>query len=366
MIFQFFNNKLKSINIDLPLVLGILGLLAIGMMVLYSASIHSNISVIQQLNELIIGIILVIVLAQINSNKYYRFAPHLFIFSLIMLVSVFVIGSYNNGARRWIQFLGITFQPSEIIKISVPLMLGWFLSEKKLPPTPTELLICGLIIFIPAALIAMQPDLGSAILIVLTGLFIIFLSGISYKIILSFFGGGLLLLPIFWMSIHNYQRQRILTFLNPESDPLNTGYHIIQSKIAIGSGALFGKGWLNGTQSHLNFLPERTTDFIFSVCAEEFGFIGVLILISFFCFIIYRGFSLALKADNTFMRLVASGFVFNFFISFFVNIGMVIGFLPVVGVPLPLVSYGGSSVLTIMATFGIIMGINGHKKLISS
>jgi rod shape determining protein RodA len=242
--------------------------------------------------------------------------------------------------------------------------VAWYLSEHSLPPKGKHIFFASLIIITPVLLIAKQPDLGTALLIAGAGFFVLFFAGISWRLIFSIVGIGAACAPVAWYLMHDYQRQRVLTLLNPESDPLGSGYHIIQSKIAIGSGGLFGKGWLNGSQSQLNFLPERSTDFIFAAFSEEFGLLGVLILLMVYLFILVRGILIAAQAQDTFTRLVAGGLTMTFFTYVFVNIGMVIGLLPVVGVPLPLISYGGTSIVTIMASFGILMAIHTNRKLL--
>jgi rod shape determining protein RodA len=260
----------------------------------------------------------------------------------------------------------VRFQPSELMKIAVPLLVAAYLAERPLPPTLSRLTVCFLMVVIPALLIAKQPDLGTALLIASSGLIVIFLSGISWTLIISFLLAAASALPVLWYVMHDYQRQRVLTFLNPESDPLGSGYHIIQSKIAIGSGGLFGRGWLDGTQSQLAFLPERSTDFIFSVIAEEFGLVGVGLLLLLYLAIAGRGLYIASQAQSSFARLLAGSISLTFLVYVFVNVGMVTGLLPVVGVPLPLVSYGGTSMVTLLAGFGILMSIHTHRRMMTS
>jgi rod shape determining protein RodA len=258
----------------------------------------------------------------------------------------------------------VRFQPSEIMKLALPIAMAWFLARGQLPPRLKDLILAGFLMMVPVLMIAKQPDLGTSLLVASAGFFVLFLGGLSWRLLFSLTALAAAAAPVLWMFMHNYQRQRVLTFLNPQSDPLGTGYHIIQSKIAIGSGGFYGKGWLQGTQSHLEFLPERHTDFIFAVLAEELGLMGVILLVVLYLFIIYRGLYIAATAQTSFNRLLAGSLVLVFFVYVFVNIGMVSGLLPVVGVPLPLVSYGGTSLVTIMAGFGILMSINGHKKLL--
>jgi rod shape determining protein RodA len=258
----------------------------------------------------------------------------------------------------------MTIQPSEIMKLAVPMMLAWYLSTKKLPPSLRDIAIALALLLIPTLLIAEQPDLGTAILIAASGLFVLFLSGISYRVIIAVVIMVGAAMPLLWHALHDYQRNRIITLFNPEHDPLGTGYHIIQSKIAVGSAGWYGKGWMNGTQSQLQFLPERTTDFIFAVFSEEFGFIGVLILLLLYFVIIGRGLYLASQAQETFTRLLAGGIILTFSFYVIVNGAMVIGLLPVVGIPMPLLSYGGTSLITLSAAFGMLMSIHTHRKIL--
>ncbi len=282
------------------------------------------------------------------------------------MIAVLVAGDKGKGAQRWLD-IGFRFQPSELVKVAVPMMIAWFLAEKSLPPRWSRLLVAATLILVPVLLIARQPDLGTSLLVAGAGIFVLFLAGLSWRFISALVVVSIPLAAALWKwGMHEYQRDRVLTFLNPESDPLNTGYHIIQSKIAIGSGGLYGKGWLNGTQSHLEFLPERTTDFIFAVAAEELGFSGILVLLLIYLFIIFRGLYIAAQAQDTYSRLLGGSLTLLFFLYLFVNTGMVSGILPVVGVPLPLISYGGTSLVTIMAGFGILMSIHTHRKLLST
>jgi rod shape determining protein RodA len=271
----------------------------------------------------------------------------------------------GKGAQRWLDLGGFRFQPSEVMKLAVPLMAAWYLKDRTLPPDLRRVVITSIIIIVPAMLIARQPDLGTALLICASGFFILFLAGISYRLIGGLLFVSLVLAPLLWWRMHDYQRQRVLTMFDPEKDPLGSGYHIIQSKIAVGSGGLYGKGWLNGTQSNLQFLPERSTDFIFAVFCEEFGFIGVLVLMAAYAFVVIRGIYMAVDAQDTFSRLLAGSLILTLFIYIFVNMGMVVGRLPVVGIPLPLVSYGGTSLVTLMAGFGILMSVHTHRRLLS-
>ena len=357
----------NRLHIDFPLWVGIMLLSALGMVVLYSAG-DKNIDLInRQFVRLFIAFIVMLAVAQINPRTLKFWAPWMYGIGLLMLIAVLAFGEVGKGAQRWLNLGLFRFQPSELMKIAVPIMTAWYLSEAPLPPRFGRLLVATVIVMVPTLLIAKQPDLGTSLLIASSGFFILLLAGLNWKIII----GAITLMaasaPIFWnYLLHDYQRQRILTFINPETDPLGSGYHIIQSTIAIGSGGLYGKGWLNGTQSHLDFLPERSTDFVFAVFSEEFGFLGTLVLLTLFIAVISRGMVIAVNAQDTFSRLVAGSLTLTFFVYVFVNIGMVSGILPVVGLPLPLISYGGTSMVTIMAAFGILMSIQTHRKLVSA
>ncbi len=355
---------LARIHLDLPLLTGLLLLSGYGLVILYSASGQDLHQVEKQALRLLIAFGAMFFLAQIPPQTLRRWSPWLYGIGVSLLVAVLVMGVMGKGAQRWLDLGFMRFQPSELVKLAAPMMLAWFLSSKPLPPNWKQILISLVLLAVPVLLIAKQPDLGTAILVASSGLFVLFLAGISWRLII---GLGLLAAaaaPAVWYLMHDYQRRRVLTFLNPESDPLGSGYHIIQSKIAIGSGGIYGKGWLNGTQSQLEFLPERHTDFIFAVLGEEFGFIGILFLLAIFLFIILRGLYMASQAQDSYSRLLAGALVLVFFVYLFVNMGMVSGILPVVGVPLPLVSYGGTSLVTLMAGFGMLMSIHTHRKLV--
>ncbi len=360
------NNLLFRLHIDLPLLISLLTLIALGQVILYSASGESITMMQRQAVRIGVAFVIMLVIAQISPDRMCRWSPILFMGGLIMLMAVLFAGTVSMGARRWLDLGLFRFQPSEMMKLAVPMMLAWFLSRGSIPPKNKHLIISIFILITPVLLIAKQPDLGTSLLVSSAGFFAIFMAGVSWRLILGFlFSGVAFSIPMWLFLMHDYQRQRVLTMFNPESDPLGSGYHIIQSKIAIGSGGAFGKGWLNGTQSHLEFLPERHTDFIFSVFAEEFGFSGILILLSLYLFIIFRGIYITSQAQGTFSRLLGASIVLTFAVYVFVNIGMVSGILPVVGVPLPLVSYGGTSIVTLMAGFGILMSIHTHRKLLA-
>jgi rod shape determining protein RodA len=348
-------------RVDLPLAGGLAVLCVLGLVVLFSASGESTGIFISQIIRIGIGIFVMLSVAQLSPNALLRIGPILYVSGILLLVTVAFWGD-GQGARRWIDLGYIRFQPSEILKLAVPIVIAAIVSNRSLPPSSRGLLLCALVIFVPTILIYLQPDLGTAILVASSGLIIIFLGGISWRLIR--YSSFLLccLAPVVWYFIRDYQKQRILTLFAPERDPLGAGYHIIQSKIAIGSGGIYGKGWLNGTQSHLEFLPERATDFIFAVYCEEFGFVGVLVLFMAYALVVIRSIVILYDAQDTFSRLLGGAIIFTFVSYVFVNIGMVVGLLPVVGVPLPLVSYGGTSMVTILGGFGILMSIQTHKK----
>jgi rod shape determining protein RodA len=356
---------LAGLHLDGPLLAGLLLLCCLGLVVLYSASGQSSSLLIKQLIRLGVAATAMRVVAQIPSKLLKIWTPWLFAAGILLLVMVLVAGEMGKGAQRWLDLGLVRFQPSEIMKLAVPMMAAWYLMDRPLPPRLTELAVLLLICLLPAALIARQPDLGTALLIAASGVIVILLGGISLRLIVLFGALAVAVAPVLWMNMHDYQRQRVLTFLNPESDPLGSGYHIIQSKIAIGSGGLFGKGWLNGTQAQLEFLPERATDFIFAVMGEEFGLFGLATLLVLYTLIVLRGLYIATQAQDTFSRLLAGSISLTFFVYVFVNTGMVTGLLPVVGVPLPLISYGGTSMVTIMVGFGILMSIHSHRKLVT-
>ncbi len=310
-----------------------------------------------------IGLVAMVLVAQISPARLARWAPLLYAVGIILLVAVFLFGS-GRGAQRWLQLGVLQFQPSEIMKIAVPLTVAWFLYDRVLPPNLRTTMIALLLVLVPGLLIIQQPDLGTALLVMAAGLFALFFAGISWRWMVTAVAFGLCVAPLAWMLMHDYQRQRVLTLFDPQQDPLGAGYHIIQATIAVGSGGLSGKGWLNGTQSHLEFLPERATDFIFAVYCEEFGFIGVVVMLAAYALVLARGLRIAINAQDSFGRLVAASLTLTLFIYIFVNMGMVTGQLPVVGVPLPLVSYGGSSLVTILAGLGILMSIQTHRRFI--
>ena len=356
-------NILQRWHIDLPLLYAMLVLSALSLLVVYSASGAVALVAVKHLVRVIMGFGILFLVAQIRPDDLRRMAPILFAVALVLLVAVLGVGIVSKGARRWLGFRAFTFQPSEIMKLALPMMLAWYFARVPLPPSRRHLAIAGLIILIPVALIAKQPDLGTAILVLGSGFAILFLAGLPWRILGVLAVGAAVAIPYVWTHLHGYQQKRILTLLDPSSDPLGAGYHTLQGMIAIGSGGFFGKGWLNSSQAHLDYLPEAKTDFVFAVFAEEFGLLGILILLTIYLFILYRGFLIAYLAQDSFTRLLAGGLTLVFFFYVFVNIGMVSGVLPVVGVPLPLVSYGGTALVTLMAAFGMLMSIHTHRKI---
>jgi rod shape determining protein RodA len=355
---------LRGLHIDGGLFTGLIAILAIGLLAIYSAVGQNGALVISQSIRMLAALAAMLVMAQVEPGFLRRMAPWIFSLGLILLVLVLVTGDIGKGARRWLDF-GVRFQPSEIMKLGLPIMLAWLLHERPLPPSFGMIVTCLALILAPITLIALQPDLGTAIMIALSGAAVIFLSGIGMMYIAGAIGIVLVSMPVLWYVVmHEYQKQRVLTLFDPGSDPLGAGYHIIQSKIAIGSGGIFGKGWLNGSQGQLEFLPERSTDFIFAVIGEEFGLLGSLTVLFIYLFIVGRGLFIAATAQDTFSRLLAGSISLTFFFYVFVNTAMVTGLVPVVGVPLPLISAGGTSMVTLLAGFGILMSIQTHRKLL--
>jgi rod shape determining protein RodA len=366
---------LATIHLDLPLLTGLLLLCGYGLIILYSASGENSAVVTAQAKSLLIALVVMIGVAQVPPTTLQRWSPWFYAAGVALLATVLLFGDESKGAQRWLVIdLGVRsfrFQPSELMKTGIAMMAAWYLADRRLPPSGMQLLVALVIVIVPVALIVLEPDLGTSILVASAGLFVVFLAGLSWRLILGLGGlgaAGLAVVGLFPSLLdyvlRDYQKQRVLTFLNPETDPLGAGYHIIQSKIAIGSGGIYGKGWLNGTQSQLDFLPERHTDFIFAVLTEEFGLAGALVLLALYLFVMLRGLFIATHAQGNFSRLLAGAIVLVFFVYLFVNTGMVTGLLPVVGVPLPLVSYGGTSLVTLLAGFGILMSIHTHRKLL--
>lgn len=356
----------KSLHLDPPLLGLLLTLVTFGLLILYSASNANMGMIFRQSMRLIIATLIMLVLAFIPPHKYKIWTPWIYGAGLGLLLAVMLMGKIGKGAQRWLELGLFRFQPSEIMKLAVPMMAAWFFDRQANPGSMKSILIASFIIFIPAFLIAKQPDLGTAIMVATAGLCVVFLAGIRFKFILLLAVLIGLSVPVVWHVMHDYQKQRVYTLLDPEQDPLGSGYHIIQSKIAIGSGGLMGKGWLEGSQSHLNFLPEHATDFIFAVSGEEFGFAGGFAIIALIVLISLRSLNIASNAQTAFTRLLAASLAMSFFLSGFVNIGMVMGIIPVVGIPLPLVSYGGTAMVTFLAGFGILMSISSHRILFNS
>jgi rod shape determining protein RodA len=354
---------MRRLHLDGPLLVGLLLICVFGLFVLYSAVGESSRLLLNQVVRLGVAFVAMFIVAQLPPEFLRRWTPWGYLAGLVLLILVLTTGEVGQGARRWLD-IGIRFQPSEAMKLGVPMMAAWFLHDRNIPPKTVHLAIIAVMIIVPTVLIAKQPDLGTALLIAASGVIVIILAGMSFRLI---FGLGLAAIPgamLLWRFMQDYQKQRVLTLLDPDSDPLGAGYNIIQSKIAIGSGGLFGKGWTNGSQAQLEFLPERDTDFIFAVLGEEFGLLGVLALLAFYMFVIGRGLYIAVQAQDTYSRLLAGSISLTFMVYVFVNTAMVTGLVPVVGVPLPLVSFGGTSMVTLMAGFGILMSIHSNRKLL--
>lgn len=358
---------LQRVHLDGWLLLFILLIASVGLVGLYSAGGKNEALVIKQMSSFGVGLVVMCVLAQFDPRFLSRWAAAFYLVGLGLLIVVEIMGHRAMGATRWINIPGVMrFQPSELMKVFMPLAIAWYLSRHHLPPNFKHMGISVALILLPAALIAKQPDLGTALLVSASGFFVLFLSGLRWRWIIAALAAAIPAAVVMWMFfLRAYQKQRVLTFLNPESDPLGSGWNIIQSKAAIGSGGVLGKGWLQGTQSHLDFLPESHTDFIIAVLAEEFGMVGVCLLLACYLLLISRAFIITLQAQTIFGKLVAGSITLTFFIYVLVNIGMVSGLLPVVGVPLPFVSYGGTSLVTLLSGFGILMAIHTHKKWIS-
>jgi rod shape determining protein RodA len=338
----------------------------LGLGVLYSATSQSVERVTGQLASITVALGLMWLVANVPPQHLMRFALPAYVVGLALLIGVTLFGEVSHGARRWLH-LGVTrIQPSELMKIAVPLTLAWYFDKHEKMLRLRDFGVAALILGVPVALIAKQPDLGTALLMTASGFYVLFLAGVGWRVIAALVAVAGAFAPIAWSLMHDYQRQRVLTLLDPTQDPLGTGYHIIQSTIALGSGGILGKGWLNGTQAHLDFLPERHTDFIFAVLGEEFGLVGVLVLLALYFAIVARGLYIAANAPSLFARLMAGSITLTFATYAFVNMGMVSGILPVVGVPLPLISYGGTAMVTLLLGFGILMSVATHRKLVKT
>ncbi len=358
--------RLLTAHIDSQLLIAALLLMSLGLVTIFSGSNQSVPRLTSQLANIVVALGVMYVFANIAPHYLMRIALPLYVLGVLLLVCVALFGDIVNGARRWL-YVGVTrIQPSELMKIAVPLMLAWYFDRYEATLKLKNYLVAAALLLVPIGLVVRQPDLGTALLISAAGAYVLFLAGLSWRIILGLGVAAAACMPLLWGTMHDYQRQRILTLIDPTQDPLGSGYHTIQSTIAVGSGGLTGKGWLQGTQTHLDFIPERTTDFIFAVFSEEFGLLGNLLLLVLFLLVIGRGMVITANAPNLFTRLFGGAITLTFFTYAFVNMGMVSGILPVVGVPLPLVSYGGTSLVTICLGLGILMSIATHKQLIQS
>ncbi len=356
----------RFFELDYVLLAALAALAVLSGVTLYSAGGQDAGLIMRQTARFGVGFALMLMLAQVPVAVYRKLSPWLYLLGVLSLLLVLFAGDISKGAQRWLDLWVVKFQPSELLKLVVPMALCWLFASDHPIPRAWKFVLAPVLVAVPVLIVALQPDLGTAILIAMSGLFVIFLAGFHWFWIILFAGASLAIAPVVWHSLLDYQKQRLLAFFNPESDPLGAGYHIIQSKIAIGSGGIWGKGWLQGSQSQLDFIPERATDFIFAVFSEEFGFVGICLLVSLYLLVVFRGFTISLKAADEFGRLLAGGLVLSFFLSFFVNVGMVSGLLPVVGVPLPLVSYGGTSVVTLLASFGILMAVARYRPMMRS
>ena len=353
-------------GIDGPLLAIALALTAIGLVALYSASVENAARVLAQFGNLAVALTAMWLVAQVPPQTLARLAVPAYVTGLVLLLGVAAFGEVVNGARRWLNLGFGRFQPSEMMKIAMPLMLAWYFHRREGAIRLRDFAVAAVLLAVPVALVARQPDLGTALLVAAAGFYVIFLAGLSWKVLGGLAVLALAALPPLWGMLHDYQRRRILTLLDPSTDPLGSGYHIIQSTIAVGSGGIAGKGWLNGSQTHLEFIPERATDFIFAVYSEEFGLLGNLVLLALYALLIARGLSIAAQAPTLFTRLLAGAVTLIFFTYAFVNMGMVAGILPVVGVPLPFVSYGGTALATLFIGIGILMSVYRHRKLVQT
>ena len=356
---------LERLHIDKPFICGLLVLAVLSIVVLYSASAGEFRVALGQAFRLAVGFAIMLAIAQISPTQLARWSPYIYGTGLALLIVVMIVGA-GKGAQRWLNLGVLNFQPSEIMKIGVPMIVAGYFSRRALPPRLPAIALATALVLIPTLLIARQPDLGTAILVMTSGIVALFLAGINWRWIVLMLGVMAASVPLLWAYLHDYQRQRILTLFSPDADPLGTGYHISQSMIAVGSGGLYGKGWFNSTQTHLEYLPESSTDFVFAVFAEEFGLIGIFAMFAAYLYVVMRGLTIAFNAQDSFARLLAGSLTLTFFLYFFVNISMVTGILPVVGVPLPIISYGGSSLVTLMAGFGILMSIQTHRKIVQT
>ena len=356
--------NLRQLHLDKSLFYALLMLAALSLAILYSTSARDAGVTTGHFVRLLIGFGALIAVAQIRPDNLARWSPHFFIVGIALLLAVLTVGVIGKGAQRWLDLGVVRIQPSEFMKLAVPMALAWFLSKQGLPPKLGHIAGALALVALPAFLIAEEPDLGTATLVLAAGMIVVFLAGVPWRLITAFLALLAISTPILWNYMQDYQRSRVLTLFNPEADPLGSGYHTIQAMIAIGSGGFYGKGWLNSSQAHLEYLPESSTDFVFAVFAEEFGLIGIILVTGLYSFIVVRGLMIAFHAQDSYARLLAGTLSLSFFLHFFVNIGMVTGILPVVGVPLPMMSYGGSSIVTLMAAFGVLMSIQTHRKIV--
>lgn len=353
-------------HLDFPLLLLLFVLMILSLFLQYSASGEDKAHLLMHGLNMLIALTVLILVANIPPPYLLALAVPLYTTGVILLVGVALFGDVVNGSRRWLH-LGVTrIQPSEILKIATPLMLAWYFHYHEATLRLKDYGVAALLLAIPVALVARQPDLGTALLIAASGFYVLFFAGLPWRILLGMIAAAAASMPLLWHFLHDYQKRRVLTLLNPEQDPLGAGYHIIQSSIAIGSGGSFGKGWLHGTQAHLDFLPEHSTDFVFAVFGEEFGLLGNVFLLLLYLAIIARGLMITVNASTLFARLMAGSVTLAFFTYAFVNMGMVSGLLPVVGIPLPMMSYGGTAMVIVMLGFGIVMSVKSHRKLIKS
>lgn len=355
---------LSTLKLDGPLLIGLALIALFGQVVLYSASGQDWGSVLRGVARIAIGTVAMLALAQVKPSLLRRLAPWLFAIGVVLLIIVDAIGYIGKGAQRWLDLGFIRFQPSEIMKLATPMMCAWYLHDRPLPPDTKTLLVLAGLIMLPAGLTIVQPDLGTGLLILSAGALVVLLAGLSVRIIGALAVAAVGAAWIGWSFLHEYQQKRVLMFLDPQADPLGAGYHSIQAGIAIGSGGVFGKGWMKGSQGQLEFLPERSTDFIFAVIGEEFGLVGAIVLLLLYLFVVARALYLSVQTQDTFSRLLGGSLAITIFVYVFINAGMVSGLLPVVGVPLPLVSYGGTSMVTLLASFGILMSLYSHRKLV--
>lgn len=364
--FNMATRILMALQLDGPLLVGLGLVAAFGLIVLYSASGQNTDMIMRTLLRMALGSAAMVALAQLRPNTLRTVAPWLYALGIVLLLVVDATGYIGKGAQRWLNLGIVRFQPSEIMKLAVPLLCAWYLQDRPLPLGLGSLAVVAGLILLPVGLTAAQPDLGTALLIMVGGALVVLMAGIPVWVLLLLLATAAAGGWFGWSMLHDYQRQRVFTFIDPQNDPLGAGYHIIQSQIAIGSGGVFGKGWMNGSQSQLEYLPERHTDFIFAVIGEEFGLLGMLLLVLLYLFVVGRALYLATQMQDTFARLLGASLALTFFVYVFINMGMVCGLLPVVGVPLPLVSYGGTSMVTLLAGFGILMSLYSHRKLVGS